>query len=275
MSANARIESRDGALAFYSPYDPEMVADFKLQIPAADRRWDAGRKCWLVALSQLTTLERLCDRHGLVAVKQLTTLYDAPSVIHRIIQVDYIGAAKRRADGSVTAMGNSGGDWNIVFPQDVLRGWFELGIPSAPTAPLTHYAALNVRPTATPEEIKRGYRSMAKRWHPDVNRDPDATTMFKQINAAYEALSDPQKRRRYDTGLAFEASLKQVDPHPLAGADWRPPVRCGQILVEGEERLGRIIVSRILAWQPIVDARGRELVTSWPMGADTWLETWV
>lgn len=278
MNAHARIESDNGNLAFYSPYDAGMVNEFKSSIPAADRRWDANRKCWLVAPSQLATLERLCNRYGLTVIKQLRTLYDAPAVIQRIVRVDYIGAAKQRDDGSITAMGNSGGEWNVVFPQDVLRNWFEIGIPSAPTAPLTYYAALNVKPTAAPDEIKRGYRSMAKRWHPDVNRDPDASTMFKRIGTAYEVLSDPQKRRRYDAGLALEASLQKPDrlsTSMFSSSDWRPPVRCGLILVEGQERLGRIIVSNILAWQPIVNALGRELVTSWPMGADTWLETWV
>jgi hypothetical protein len=162
------------------------------------------------------------------------------------------------------------------LPQDVLRAWFEIGIPTAPQAPLTYYAALNVKPTASADEIKKGYRQMAKRWHPDVNRDPDATAVFKRIGAAYEVLSDPDKRRRYDAGLAFEQSLANADRLSAVHHDtWRPPVRCGWLLVEGQERLGRLVASKILQWQPIVDAHGRELVTSWPMGADTWLEAWV
>lgn len=277
MSAHARIISENGNLAFYSPYDAEMLADFKSSIAASDRRWDAGRKCWLVAASQLLQLERICDRHGLTVIKQLAMLYDAPRTVQKIVRVDYIGAPKERGDGSITANGNSGGEWSVVFPQDVLRGWFELGIPAAPQMPITYYAALAVKPSATPDEIKRGYRQMAKRWHPDVNCDPDATAMFKRIGAAYEVLSDPQKRRRYDAGLALEASLAGKSDLLITTlvAAWRPPVRCGLILVEGQERLGRLIVSKILQWQPVVNARGQELVTSWPAGAETWLETWV
>ncbi len=274
----ARIIAENGALAFYTPYDPDLLVDFKAAIPAANRRWDSGRKCWLVAGSELLRLEEVCDRYGLAVIKQLTALYDVPRTIRKIVRISYIGAPKEREDGSISAMANVDGDWTVVFPQDVLRDWFELGIPAAPQTMLTYYATLNVRPAAAPDEIKTAYRKMAKRWHPDVNRDPDATSMFKRIGQAYEVLSDPQKRRRYDAGLALEAGLavkKKGDLFSDSFFTWRPPVRCGLVLVEGQERLGRLNVSKILMWQPIVNAIGQELVTSWPMGADTWLETWI
>lgn len=286
----ARIIAANGALEFYSPYDVGMLADFKAAIPSVDRRWDAAKRCWLVAAGQLPQLERLCDQHGLIVVKQLGALYDAPRTVQRIIEVRYIGAPKERDDGSFTAMGyvntytdpkgRPTGEWSIVFPQDVLRGWFEIGpVPAAaPKNALTYYAALGVKRNADAAAIKAGYRSMAKRWHPDVNRDPDATEMFKQIGLAYEVLSDADKRRRYDAGLALEASLsanQRPVPHLADSNHWRPPLRCGWLLVEGQERLGRIIVAKIHQWQPITRADGRELVTSWPMGAPSFLECWV
>ena len=279
---DARIIAANGALEFYSPYDAGMLADFKARIPSADRRWDGVRKCWLVAAAQLPALEQLCDRHGLTVVKQLTTLYNAPRTVQRIVDVRYIGAPKEREDGSVTAMGNSGGQWSVVFPQAVLRGWFEIGgvgttAAPTPTAAMTYYGVLGIPRDADAGALKSAYRSMAKRWHPDVNRDPDAGEMFKRIGAAYEILSDPQKRRRYDVGLALAAGLtrdEKISARPDAQY-WRPPLRCGLILAEGTEQLGRLIVSKILAWQPIVRPDGRELVTSWAMGDDTWTEQWV
>lgn len=280
MNARARIEADNGNLAFYSPYDAAMLNEFKGRIPAADRRWDAGRKCWLVAAHHLGALEHLCDRYDLTVVKQLRTLYDAPAVVQRILEIRYIGAPKDRPDGTVTAMGNVNGDWSVVFPQDVLRGWFELTPQAAtpsPSSAATCYGVLAVARDADPAAIKAAYRSMAKRWHPDINRDPDATEMFKKIGRAWEILGDPDKRRRYDVGLVLEATLGREDIQPT-WRDlfiWRPPLRCGWLLVEGTERLGRIIVSKIYQWQPIVDAHGRELVTSWPAGADHWQETWI
>jgi molecular chaperone DnaJ len=75
--------------------------------------------------------------------------------------------------------------------------------------PVDYYAVLGVRRNATPEQIKRAYRRLARELHPDVNGDPGAQERFKQVTAAYEVLSDPAKREIVDLG---------GDPLSAAGA---------------------------------------------------------
>ncbi len=65
-------------------------------------------------------------------------------------------------------------------------------------APRDYYEILGVPRTASQEEIKRAYRKLVKRYHPDIYKGPDADTRIKEINEAYEVLSDAQKRARYD-----------------------------------------------------------------------------
>ena len=61
-----------------------------------------------------------------------------------------------------------------------------------------HYALLGVDPGATTEQIKKAYRTLAKQYHPDVNDSSDAADRFREITEAYDTLTDPDRRRRYD-----------------------------------------------------------------------------
>lgn len=66
--------------------------------------------------------------------------------------------------------------------------------------PKDYYAILEISKTATPEEIKKAYRTLALRYHPDKNSHPEAESQFKLVSEAYQVLSDPSKRRNYDLG---------------------------------------------------------------------------
>ena len=63
-----------------------------------------------------------------------------------------------------------------------------------------YYATLGVSKDATPEQIKRAYRKLARELHPDVNPDEDAQERFREVTTAYEVLSDPKKRQVVDLG---------------------------------------------------------------------------
>src|SRR5256714_7873774 len=61
-----------------------------------------------------------------------------------------------------------------------------------------YYVLLGVSRSATDEQIRSAYRKLARQYHPDVNSASDASDRFKAITEAYEVLTDPQRRQRYD-----------------------------------------------------------------------------
>ncbi len=63
------------------------------------------------------------------------------------------------------------------------------------------YQILGVSRDASPDDIKRAYRKLARELHPDINPDPVTQERFKEVTAAYEVLRDPDKRRMYDRGI--------------------------------------------------------------------------
>ncbi len=98
-----------------------------------------------------------------------------------------------------------------------------------------YYKILGVSRTATPDEIKRAFRKLAREYHPDKNKSADAEDKFKEINEANEVLSDAEKRRAYDALGANWKAGQQFTPPPGWDTGF---VRGGHGRARGAEDLG-------------------------------------
>jgi curved DNA-binding protein len=76
-----------------------------------------------------------------------------------------------------------------------------------------YYDTLDIKRDASQDEIKRAYRKLARKYHPDISKEPNAEESFKQVGEAYEVLKDPEKRVAYD----------QLGANWQAGQDFNPP----------------------------------------------------
>jgi len=76
-----------------------------------------------------------------------------------------------------------------------------------------YYKIMGLAREASQDDIKRSYRKLARKYHPDVSKEADAEAKFKELGEAYEVLKDPEKRAAYD----------QLGANWKAGQDFRPP----------------------------------------------------
>lgn len=265
------LHAENGILVLRFPYDPGLVSAVK-SLPVSERRWDGTKKAWIIdpGAGRKVADMILSIRGEVVKVPMIQA---QPNAL-KLLTVYYIGRCKdRNGDKSAFGMTQSY-KWDVIFPESVLRKWFEADEEN-PTEQGNLFSVLGIKKDATDEEIRTGYRRMAKQWHPDLNRnDPDAQEQFIRIQEAYQILSNENTRARYIAGLMLEETLKQntqyqsLDDILSKKYEYISPLRCGNILAEGVIKTGRFVVSKILEWQDIYNSAGQSLVTSWSSGDD-------
>ena len=99
-----------------------------------------------------------------------------------------------------------------------------------------YYAILGVDKGAKPEDIRKSYRKLARKYHPDVSKEPDAEEKFKAMAEAYETLKDPEKRAAYD----------QLGSHS-PGQEFRPPPDWEQHFARGQSSFDDIDLADLFA----------------------------
>lgn len=268
-NSSIKVTAESGGLKVNTPYNAEFVALLKEQIPATGRKWEASQKAWYVSRDHASLLKTLIDQIYGCDVQMPTVIAAAPEIFEIEFQADYVANCKNDA-ASVHAEGS----WSAKIPEKVLRSWFKQADASAPA---TLYGLLGIDKTATPPEIKKAYKRAARQWHPDLCMEPEARVMFEKCKEAYDTLSDPLSRNRYNAGLMFEAIAKtsRHNRHftPTKYASFTPMLRCGILRVKAIRELGQLVVHEILEWRDIENEWGQTMVSFW--AGDTFSVMWV
>jgi hypothetical protein len=268
------LMAEPGGLALRTPYDAAFVQDLKASIPVVGRTFDRERKLWIIDEQYANQTAQLVD-HYFAETLNLPPRNTQQRIEQRLLEIRYIGKTKERGESDRSAFAWVNGSFSVIIPENALRVWFEQGT-AMPGQATTLYGILGVPSGVDADGIKVAYRRMARQWHPDVCRELNAAEQFLLIQNAYDVLSQPNKRARYDAGLALQASLNKTQMmESLPVYQYQPPLRCGWVLAEGKEVVGRFVVEKILAWEDITNAQGKVLTTSWVMNSNAPLEAWV
>jgi len=97
-----------------------------------------------------------------------------------------------------------------------------------------YYATLGVEHAATQDDIKRDYRKLARKYHPDVSKEPHAEARFKDVAEAHEAMINPERRAAYDDTARRQASGQPFEPPP----GWDSGRKCSGRGGDGSARAG-------------------------------------
>jgi hypothetical protein len=282
----AIFEGNGQTFSFHTTtYNVDLKDELKVVVPYACRTWNPGesygrrrtRGHWEISSHYLDKLKHLCKQYGFGV--ETTGQFDQPQEKTVTITLDYMGLVRHRGGDIYTSSGWVNDGWNATFTMEVLQKWFGFTV-AAPGKKQTLYAVLSISSGSTGSEVKKAYRRAARTWHPDVCKEPDAEDQFKKVQAAYEKLRDPRFRLAYDAGLKYEDDVENdVSSVDVEAVNWKPPVRCGVLKIKAiavpskfEEKYQ---VKEILAWDDIVDAKGRTMVTYWPPKGDTFETKWV
>lgn len=283
-----RVTVHNGNLALDTPFDRGFLNELKMRVPSTDRVWSdkhsIPKNTWLVHPKHARTVHQLILDHYGEDVK-IPDIKQTVSKQTGKVSLYYLGTAKDKNDGYAYGM-DFKHEWTILIHEDVLRAWFsgapEIKIKKSQQVPATYFEKLGIKKSATEEEIKKGYRRMAMQWHPDHCKEPNARDKFEEIQAAYDTLIDPKKRKIYIFGLAQEqeyaVTKEKQDTWTKAlsmDTTYVPNLRCGVLMAEYTEELGRKVITKILSWDDVVNTKGEILVTSWAAGDSRPMEDWV
>jgi hypothetical protein len=279
-SSRVTIEYENGSIIATTPYRADFVDALKLQIPYTHRAWNGQKKAWLISNQYADTLQMLIYSYYNVdiSIKPLEQTAQEPQI--QVLILEYVGVCKERQNGlpSPSAMGFHDGSWSVVLPEKVLHAFFD---KVSAGDHQTYYDVLCVEQDANQIEIKSAFRRMAKQWHPDHCKEHGADAIFKDINEAYQVLSDLIKRKKYNAALKYSRDTNSNHNH--SGLQnmvdnyygYRSPLRCGIVVCEGMYQLNRFIVTGILTWSDCTNGAGQTMISYWSKDLNNFVVEWV
>lgn len=263
------IVAENGGLKIITPFSRDFVDELKEAVPATSRKWDPPSKAWLVSKQYSSVIKEIVDRVYSCDVAMPTVIATDTEAFEVELQIDYLANCKNEA-----ASAHCNGGWNAKFPENVLRRWFKQA--ETVNQPATFYGVLGLDQKATDADIKKAYKRAARQWHPDICREENAREMFESIKDAYQVLSNPSSRSKYNAGLAFERMAKTGRNSHFQKSKYStftPMIRCGKLKVRATRELGVIVVEEILKWDDIENELGQIMVSFW--AGDSWSMAWV
>ena len=111
-----------------------------------------------------------------------------------------------------------------------------------------YYEVLGIDRSASEEELKRAFRKLAFKYHPDRNRDDGAEEKFKEINEAYEVLSNPEKRSSYDRQRVMRVRVRPAQARPKWAYQPSPAPRGAEPTRVNRDALVDIIITKQRPW---------------------------
>jgi len=267
-------------------YDRAFIDALKIEVPSFGRTWDNDHRTWHIDPDWYKEVENLVWYHFKFRPTWPQARLFKPNYRDIDFKLMYVGNSKGDPDRATkrASSGTDGKSWDYIFWEFALANWFTGVTPSRPRQQLANlYSILEIPEDFPTDQMKAAFWKQAKIWHPDVNKTPEATERFKLVNEAFETLSKPLRRARYDIGLKIEKEEMFQAGHNSRGnysnisqygSTFKPPVRCGILRARGYDRMGRFYITEVEDWNDIVDQRGRTLVTKWDMRSQTVVQEW-
>lgn len=236
-------------------YNETVIAWLKTSIPKGQRSWDPDKKQWVLnddAYVQFT--KEFPD------LKHISEVVNNDNAETQEFYLEYIGRPKYTFTNQ-RVMSYGWKDQKIVLgiTIEAFQKWFRVG---------TLYQQLGIREVIQDQsEIRKAYLRLARQWHPDVCREPNAQEEFLKIKKMYDILSNPQKKKKYDLGLKlFGAAEKSIIQPGMP-----IPMRCGILTGKIEMSPHKTLVD-ISSWKDITKDSSI-LVSTWR--GETYSTEWI